>query len=249
VSGPAPPGPGGVFDDANARKLSDADAGHWWFAGKACLVSELLRKWAPRHGWIVDVGAGSGGVTSMLECPSNRRLAVEGNLDLASVAAQRGLCAGQADVTRLPVRSGSAAAVCLLDVIEHLPDPVEALAEARRVAAPAGVVIVTVPAHMWLWSEADEVLGHHRRYRRPTLVADLEQAGLRPQWVSHAFSWCVPAVWSARKFNRSHEPQLGIGSAPAAVDRLARLLNSAERRILSAGTLPFGTSVAAVARA
>ena len=239
----------GVFDGVNAAHLSQADTSHWWFRGKAQVVSDLLRRWAPPNGWVVDAGAGSGGVTSMLDIASRRRLALEGSAALIGVAAQRGLTAGRSDVMRLPLRSASAAAVCLLDVIEHLPHPVDALAEARRVVGAAGVVIVTVPAHNWLWSEADQVLGHQRRYRRSALRGDLAAAGLKALWISHVFSWCVPPVWAARKLKPSSGAELGIDRTSRTVDQLARALNSTERRLLSRATLPFGTSIAAVASA
>jgi SAM-dependent methyltransferase len=239
----------GVFDEVNAAHLSQADTSHWWFRGKAQLVSELLRRWAPSTGWVVDVGAGSGGVTSMLDVEFHDRLALEGSAVLVEVAARRGLRTGCSDVVSLPLRSGSAAAVCLLDVIEHLLHPVEALAEARRLVGTTGVVIVTVPAHAWLWSQADEVLGHQRRYTRSALRVHLVAAGLEPLWLSHVFSWCVPPVWAARKLKPSSDAELGIDRTSRTVDQLARALNSTERRLLSKATLPFGTSIAAVASA
>ena len=238
-----------VFDEVNAAHLSEADSSHWWFRGKAQLISELICRWAPSKGWVVDAGAGSGGVTSMLDLALRRRLAVEGSAALAALAADRGLEAGRADVTRLPVRSGSAAAVCLLDVIEHLPHPVAALAEARRVVGEAGVVIVTVPAHTWLWSSADEVLGHQLRYQRGELRGQLSEAGLEPRWMSHVFSWCVPPVWVARKLKPSAGAELGIDRTSRSVGRLADALNATERMVLSRTTLPLGTSIAAVASA
>jgi len=237
----------GVFDDANAAQLAAADTSHWWFRGKSAVVGAVLRRWAPPRGWLIDVGAGSGGVTSMLPWDS-RRLVVEGSGPLVASAGRRGLDAAQGDVLCLPVRDRVAAAVCLLDVIEHLHDPVAALEEAGRVVADDGIVVVSVPAHSWLWSEADVALGHHRRYDRRLLDAHLAAAGLEPLWTSHVFSWCVPPVWLARKVRRPSEAELGISATSPIVDRLADLLNRGERQVLGRATLPIGTSVLAVAR-
>jgi SAM-dependent methyltransferase len=242
------PGTVGVFDASNAAQLAAADTWHWWFRGKAELVNAVLARWAPSTGLLVDVGAGSGGVTSMVRW-RGRRVALEGSPRLVTNARSRGLDAVQADVLRLPFKARSASAVCLLDVIEHLRKPVASLAEARRVVAGDGVVVVTVPAHEWLWSATDEALGHHRRYTMPALRADLAQAELHPLWMSHAFSWCVPPVWLVRRAKRSSAVELGIEPSRPAVTRTADALNSVERTVLRRVPMPFGTSIVTVARA
>lgn len=49
------------------------------------------------------------------------------------------------DALRLPFVSGVFAAVLALEILEHLPDPLLALREARRVLAPGGLLLVTTP--------------------------------------------------------------------------------------------------------
>ncbi len=51
----------------------------------------------------------------------------------------------RADVQALPFAAGSFDAVLLLAVLEHVPDHRAALAEARRVLRPSGVLVVTTP--------------------------------------------------------------------------------------------------------
>jgi hypothetical protein len=109
------------------------------------------------------------------------------------------------------------------------------------------MVVVNVPAHRWLWSEADEVLGHRRRYTRRSLRAELVAAGLRPVSVSHTFAWLVGPVWWRRR--RSSNPELGLDIDSRFVTRGARLLAFGERQILRVTSLPFGTSILAVATA
>jgi len=69
----------GAFHGENAAALAAADIVHWWFRSKAAFVSSALRRFAPPPGWLVDVGAGSAGVTALvgwhLHGPSSRRAA------------------------------------------------------------------------------------------------------------------------------------------------------------------------------
>jgi dolichyl-phosphate beta-glucosyltransferase len=257
----------GVFDDANAELLAGSDGSHWWFRSKAALVSTALSRSAPQgrvggspaadgsdseddrgFGRLVDLGAGAGAVTAMLGWSPDRAVVVEGNRLLATEARRRhGLGSVRGTVHAVPLADGSADVVCLLDVIEHLDDPVAALREAVRLLAPGGRVVVNVPAHRWLWSAADEALGHVRRYTRPDLRAELAAAGLEPVLLSHVFSWLVPPVWLTRRVVSTDEPELGLERTSAVIDGAAMALTFAERMLLDRVALPFGTSLLCVA--
>jgi len=145
------------------------------------------------------------------------------------------------------VADGVASVVCLLDVIEHLADPRRALAEARRLLSSQGRLVVTVPAHPNLWSAADEVLGHHRRYTARALQSELESQGLTVLWSSHIFSWLVAPVWLKRRLRPGGGPELGLDVVSPSVDRAALLLTRLERAVISRTSLPVGTSILCVA--
>jgi dolichyl-phosphate beta-glucosyltransferase len=238
---------GGAFDDENASMLAEADTHHWWFRSKATFVSMLMRRYAPDDGWLVDIGAGPGGVTAMLGWAPGQTLALEGNVELVRETRRRhALVAMVGDAAQLPLSDGSANVVCLLDVIEHLSDPLPTIREAARILADAGRLVVNVPAHPHLWSAADEVLGHARRYTRRSLRADLERGGLEVLWMSHVFSWLALPVWLKRRATPGAEPQLGLDMESSFLDFASLLLTRMEWAIASRVSLPIGTSVLCV---
>ena len=237
-----------MFDDWNAAALAEADAAHWWFRSKAALVAWTLRRWPPEPGLLVDLGAGAGGVTAMLGWPHDQTLLVEGNAELARQALHRhGLTVVRSDLVGIPLATGSASVVCLLDVLEHLPRPGEALARGRAgCSVRRGHLIVNVPGHPRLWSAADEALGHVRRYSRAALRAELEREGFDIVFLSHVFSWLVVPVWARRRLPGAETP-LGLDIASPTIDAAALLLTRLERAVVTRVSLPLGTSVLCVA--
>lgn len=64
------------------------------------------------------------------------------------------------------------------EVLEHLEDDQQAMAEWVRWLRPGGCAIVSVPAHPHRFGPWDVKVGHFRRYRRSTIEAVLVEAGL-----------------------------------------------------------------------
>ncbi len=67
--------------------------------------------------------------------------------------------------------------VICLNVVEHLPDDRSVLRQFFDVLEPGGHCAILVPAHEWLFSKCDEVLGHERRYTRKGLAEVMESVG------------------------------------------------------------------------
>lgn len=240
---------GGVFGTEIADLLTSKDTTHWWFRSKATFVSLLIRRFALTEGWLVDIGAGPGGVTAMLGWAPDHSMALERNTQLVRETKRRNAVqAVVGDAVQLPIADSTIKVVCLLDVIEHLSDPVSAIREAARVLTDDGRLIINVPAHPRLWSSADEVLGHAKRYTRKTLRAELEEAGCRLVWASHVFSWLFFPVWLRRRTRPSSEPQLGLNVSSPTIDRVSMLLTRLEWLVVSHVPLTFGTSLLCIAR-
>jgi hypothetical protein len=138
-----------------------------------------------------------------------------------------------------------------MDVIEHLDDDA-ALAEYHRVLRRGGLVLLTVPAYQWLWSEHDDWAAHRRRYTRPRLVAAVERAGFRPLRTTYFNSFLLPPAavlrrTPARRLVTVQQDELGAASP--AVDRVMTGLAAVERRwARGRRTVPFGLSIVTLAR-
>lgn len=155
------------MDAAEIQRLAEYEEWYWWHRARQTIVTTLLRRHLPEgvpSRRVLDVGCGAG-ATSLVLREFGTVLGVDFGVEAATAARGRGLQSACMDAGHLGVRDESFDIVVALDVLEHLDDDVAAARELRRVLKPGGLLLVTVPAYRWLWSDHDVALGHRRRYR------------------------------------------------------------------------------------
>jgi SAM-dependent methyltransferase len=136
-----------------------------------------------------------------------------------------------------------------LDLFEHLEDDHAAAAELFRVLRPGGRLLVTVPAHPFLWGAHDLALGHQRRYSRRSLEKLLADSGFAVRRMTHFMGFLFPVLLPGKLWQkRFGNPAETISYEwPSAMNRLLLGLVDLERQWLRRGSLPLGTTLAAVA--
>ncbi|WP_116951591.1 class I SAM-dependent methyltransferase [Jiangella endophytica] len=134
--------------DEDGRMLSERNRVEW---ERTC---ELLLRWLPDPpARLLDVGGASGRYAEWLEELGHRVEVVDLVPWHVEQARARGLRAEVGDARELPQPDGSMDAVLLLGPLYHLPEApgrLQALAEARRVCRPGGVVVA---AAMSRWAK------------------------------------------------------------------------------------------------
>jgi SAM-dependent methyltransferase len=232
--------------------LDRVEAEHWFYAGKRRIVRAWLDRLGPlgRDDLLIDVGAGTGRFLAELEGRC-RRAGVEPSPVAIAIARRRTGGLVRAEALALPFRSGVAAAVTALDVIEHLDDDRAAVAELARVTRPGGLVLINVPAFAALWSDWDVALGHRRRYRRATFDALCDPAVLELVHRAYTNPWLFVPMLVYRRARTA----LGSGSSTRLEDRVPpRPINRALRGLFAASASapwfrpPFGSSLYAILR-
>lgn len=157
----------------------------------------------------------------------------------------------RAPLEKLPFEDGQFRLVLSTDVIEHVGDDAAVLRELARVTAPGGLLALTTPAYMWLWSHQDETHHHRRRYTRPELVATVRNAGWHLELATYFNSILLPPIALVRKLGRRFISASREDTAltPGVLNSVLRLPLSAEAAVLRAGgRLPFGVSIGLTAR-
>lgn len=201
---------------AHYRTLAHHDRRYWWFATRHDLVIRWLRLGRTFSGLLLDVGCGAGGF--LRRClddgvPDSTVLGMDIDEQSVAVAMDRGVPAmrmpdsGRNAVPRAADLPQQPDAITMLDVLEHLDDPVAMLRALHDVASDQCRLVVLVPAHTWLWSAWDDRLGHRRRYTKRSLRAQLEASGWTVVRQRHVFPTMVlPGLLRARMLKASTLP-------------------------------------------
>ena len=154
------------MDRAYYLKYFDFETNHWWFRARARILEAYIRRIVPSQSQpsILNVGAATGGSLAWLS-PLGKLTSLEFDADsVAFIRSRFNQPLTQGSILALPFGDGQFDVVCAFDVIEHVEDDALAVSELNRVCRPGGSVLVTVPAHMHLWTVHDEVNHHFRRY-------------------------------------------------------------------------------------
>ncbi len=229
--------------------MNSAEDLHWWYVAKRRVVAGTLDKFG-NGGRCLDIGCGGGAMLleTGLSVPAFGVDLSDHALDHAYARGLKGLV--KAEAASLPFARNCFGSVLLLDVLEHHAQPELLLREIREVLDPEGILVVTVPAFQWMWSYADHVLGHYRRYTRAGLAAELTANGFVLERISYFHSWLLPVAWSFRKLRSLLRKTNSADdfSVPAPLNRLLLGFALAESKLLKRFDLPFGLSVLGVAR-
>jgi SAM-dependent methyltransferase len=236
--------------------MLDVDEHHWWYRGRRQIIrAELDQLPLPSPARILDAGCGSGRTLEEL-VDYGTVAGLELNSDAAEMARGRGL--GEVHVGRLeelPWPPESFDLITCLDVIEHVPDDLAALRELRRVIAPGGWLLATVPAYQALWSYHDEANHHYRRYERSTLRTAVIDAGWRIERMTSFNTLLFPPAavvrLAQRRLRRNGERQddqrFDLHLGPTWLNGILERPLRAEASWLRRGhTLPAGLSLLAV---
>jgi SAM-dependent methyltransferase len=238
-----------LYDD-----LAAAEERHFWFRARRRLILRAIRRHFAGAERLLEIGCGTGFVLAGLR-RAFPTLSLAGSdartAGLAHAAARLpGTALFQMDARRIPFRN-EFDVIGAFDVLEHITEDEEVLAEMGKALRPRGGIVLTVPQHAWLWSAVDDFSHHKRRYARRDIVGKLRRAGFEPLWATSFCSLLLPLLLASRlrkpKSVAELDPasELRIGAAAnGAFEAVSRL----EAALIAAGLrFPWGGSLLVVA--
>jgi len=225
---------------------------HWWFKARRKIIYDLLVKSVPPQEGrtIVEIGCGTGGNLLFLQKYYDI-MGIDISHDAVRYARKR---------VRCPVVHGdfkdilNAAwnqfdAVILPDVLEHIENDRIFLESIIKSIEPGTIILITVPAHQWLWSHHDIMLGHERRYSLRALRSLWQGQEVEEVFLSSFNFVLSPLAIFIRLIKRGvpSSRKSDLLFLPASLlNALLYIIFSVERILLRFCRLPFGISYVAV---
>lgn len=166
------------------------------------------------RGSVVEYGAGHGSISILLAPRVERLDLVEPSSPLIGPLQQRLSSFSHVTIHNamleshaLNIPDNSLDGIVMVNVLEHVEDDINALAQLMRILKPGGHLMLYVPALSWLMSELDRMHGHYRRYERQELRDKVSGQGF--EVVRHKFMdfpgvvpwWLINVVGKQTSFN------------------------------------------------
>jgi len=203
-------------------QMAALDQRHWWYRARREVLAALIRRAAPPPpgARLLEIGCGTGhnltmlaefGAVDALELDDQARGVAEQRLGRpvmrAPLPALDGVAEGQYDL------------IGAFDVIEHIDDDGAAIASIAARLKPGGKLVMTVPAHAWMWSAHDVVNHHRRRYSKAELKRLIDGSPLKLE--AKAFA---PPAWRSKMSSPS--PPSSVSAPPSVKNQSCELSES-----------------------
>lgn len=169
------------FKESHFDKLAQLEANNFWFRARNKLITWALSQYYPGFESFLEIGCGTGYVLSGISKKFTDRkysgceLLAKG-LSFAANRQHVSMEFMQMDARNIPFEK-EFDCIGAFDVLEHIEEDKEVLLQIHQALQPGGLLILTVPQHEWLWSQADVNACHVRRYKANNLHDLIHQAG------------------------------------------------------------------------
>jgi SAM-dependent methyltransferase len=249
-----PPEAHAGFKPEYFARLAEIEESNFWFRARNELIQWALRNYFPDAKHFFEVGCGTGFVLAGIRerFPRMRLAGSEIFTDGLDIAKARlpNVELYQMDARRIPFER-EFDVVGAFDVLEHIIEDENVLAQMFNAARPGGGLLVTVPQHRFLWSASDQYAMHQRRYNRDELSRKVESAGFQIQRTTSFNSLLLPLmIWSRLQRKRNHDlqPWREFEIGPALNKTLESILKFERMVIKTGASFPAGGSLLLVGR-
>ncbi len=221
------------FKKSYFATLAKLESENFWFRSRNRLIIYALRHYFSEANNFLEIGCGTGFIISGIEraFPNLDLYGSEIFTKRLSFAEQRlsKVQLFQMDAKAIPFQN-EFDVIGAFDVLEHIEEDQLVISQMYQAIRPQGGIILTVPHHPWLWSQADDYAHHVRRYRCQELIIKVKQAGVQVVRVTSFVSLLFPLMLISRLQQRGKSSK---NYSVISELQISGLLNSILEKILT----------------
>jgi SAM-dependent methyltransferase len=242
-----------LMDRSVYDSMAELDERHWWYVARRRVLAALIRRRVrpPKNARVLEIGCGTGHNLKMLsEFGTVAGLEIdEAARSFAEKRVGHGIFSSPLpELAGIPEHHYDV--VGAFDVIEHIVDDEGAIASIARLLKPGGKLVMTVPAHQWMWSAHDVVNHHRRRYSKASLRRLIAASPLELEAIGYFNSLLFPVAVAERLASKARgKDDSKLSLPPAPINQALERTFAAERGLIGRVPLPPGLSLFAVASA
>jgi SAM-dependent methyltransferase len=230
------------------RWFEIAAVDHFWILRRFEALRRLAGHLIENARDIAEVGCGHGLLQRQIEDAYAREVT---GFDLNEVALKQNLSERSTiccyDVCQQsPKLNRQFDLILLFDVLEHIEDEDQFLQAVLFHLAPAGHLVINVPANQWMYSAYDRAAGHKRRYSAGTLEKVSERNDLRLELWSYWGFPLLPTLIARKYWPAGKDEASIISSGFSARNKLTNRFLGALSRCEPLPQRFLGTSLMAV---
>ena len=173
------------------------DLEQFWAEFRAKKIYEVLKRYEINIIW--EIGSGDGSAAIPLHKMGIEVVCSEPIKAGADYTTKFGLLTFNSTFEDLNLPNNSIEAIGLFDVLEHIKDDSQFILQLNKAISKNGILLITVPAYSWLFSDFDISIGHFRRYTKKSLTSLLVKNGFQVTYQQYFFAFLIlPSLFLRR---------------------------------------------------
>ena len=239
------------MEKAQYAQIASFESNNWWYRSRRDLLGRIISSLRRPFSRILDAGCGVGSNCDVLLKYSRDVYGLDTSLEALEFCSTRGYTGlFHASINDMFIDKEFDLIVCM-DVLEHVHNDRQAVCMLKEHLSKDGTLIISVPAHMYLWNDNDVFSHHVRRYELKRVEQIVRSSGLVVvkigYWNQAAYLPCL-FFYLLRKLRRKKNLENNLRLIPERLNNLFYKVLRFENLIFLKRTLWQGVSIICVCR-